>query len=154
MALKRITRELQELQKETESTIEASPVGDNIYQWKATIKGPQDTPYAGGLFTLSINFPNDYPFSPPKVKFETKIYHCNVNEQGYICLDILKDQWSPALTIHKVLLSISSLLSDPNPDDPLVGDIAALYKSNRKAFEAKAREWTLKYADPAPTPSE
>merc|ERR1712137_253685 len=72
-----------------------------------------------------------YPFKPPKVGFTTKIYHCNVNSNGAICLDILKDQWSPALTINKVLLSISSLLTDANPNDPLVPDIARLYLNDR-----------------------
>ncbi|CAM9795732.1 unnamed protein product [Pylaiella littoralis] len=86
--------------------------------------GPDDSPYAGGVFFLNIHFPADYPFKPPKVNFTTRIYHCNINSNGGICLDILKDQWSPALTISKVLLSICSLLTDPNPDDPLVPEIA------------------------------
>ena len=86
--------------------------------------GPEDSAYTGGVFFLNIHFPTDYPFKPPKVQFVTKIYHPNINSNGSICLDILKDQWSPALTISKVLLSISSLLTDANPDDPLVPDIA------------------------------
>merc|ERR1711991_147668 len=108
--------------------------------------GPDGTPYEGGLFFLDIAFPKDYPFQPPKVSFRTKIYHCNINSSGSICLDILKDQWSPALSISRVLLSITSLLNEPNPDDPLVGNIAQQYRSDRKAHDAVAREWTRKYA--------
>ena len=116
----------------------AGPIGDDMFNWQATIMGPPDSPYAGGVFFLNITFPPDYPFKPPKVHFITKIYHCNVHSNGTvyalvdqyvsilkilieidflqlfagsICLDILKDQWSPALTISKVLLSISSLLT-------------------------------------------
>ncbi|KAJ5296630.1 uncharacterized protein N7443_007523 [Penicillium atrosanguineum] len=105
-----------------------------------------DSPYSGGVFFLTIHFPTDYPFKPPKVNFTTRIYHPNINSNGSICLDILRDQWSPALTISKVLLSICSMLTDPNPDDPLVPEIAHVYKTDRPRYEATAREWTRKYA--------
>lgn len=108
--------------------------------------GPEDSPYSGGVFFLDIHFPADYPFKPPKVHFTTRIYHCNINSNGGICLDILKDQWSPALTVSKVLLSICSLLTDANPDDPLVPDIAQLLKTDRARHDSTAREWTSKYA--------
>eukprot|EP00210_Caulerpa_lentillifera_P006416 g6128.t2 len=108
--------------------------------------GPADSPYAGGVFFVSISFPPDYPFKPPKVMFKTRVYHPNVNSQGSICLDILKEQWSPALTISKVLLSVCSLLTDPNPDDPLVPEIAHIHKTDRSRYESTAREWTQKYA--------
>lgn len=128
------------------SSCSAGPVGDDLYHWQASIMGPPDSPYAGGVFFLSIHFPTDYPFKPPKINFTTKIYHPNINATGSICLDILKDQWSPALTISKVLLSICSLLTDANPDDPLVPEIANVYKLDRPRYEATAREWTKKYA--------
>ena len=108
--------------------------------------GPDDSPYSGGVFFLNIHFPTDYPFKPPKCNFTTRIYHPNINANGSICLDILKDQWSPALTTSKVLLSISSLLTDANPDDPLVPEIAHIYKTDKTKYEATAREWTRKYA--------
>uniref|UniRef100_A0A8C6LJ08 Ubiquitin conjugating enzyme E2 D2 n=1 Tax=Nothobranchius furzeri TaxID=105023 RepID=A0A8C6LJ08_NOTFU len=105
-----------------------------------------DSPYQGGVFFLTIHFPTDYPFKPPKVAFTTRIYHPNINSNGSICLDILRSQWSPALTISKVLLSICSLLCDPNPDDPLVPEIARIYKTDSQKYNKLAQEWTTKYA--------
>ena len=147
MALKRLQKELLDIGKDPPGNCSAGPVSEKeMLSWVATIMGPEGSPYAGGLYQLKILFPTDYPFKPPKISFSTKIYHPNINSAGNICLDILKDQWSPALTITKVLLSISSLLTDPNPDDPLVPDIAQLYKTNRGKYEATAREWCRKYA--------
>ncbi len=147
MAAKRITRELNELKKDPPSNCSAGPeTEEDMFRWEGVIYGPSDSPYQGGFFKLRIQFPVDYPFKPPHVQFLTKIYHPNVNASGLICLDILKQQWSPALTIGKVLLSITSLLTDPNPDDPFVPEIAHLYKTNRASYEANAREWTLRYA--------
>ena len=80
----------------------AGPKGDNIYEWVSTILGPPGSVYEGGVFFLDIHFSPEYPFKPPKVTFRTRIYHCNINSQGIICLDILKDNWSPALTVSKV----------------------------------------------------
>lgn len=124
----------------------AGPEKDNLLHWKATILGPVNSPFEGGIFSLTIKFPNDYPFKPPKITFDTKIFHPNINKNGSICLDILKDQWSPVLSVANILLSICSLLTDPNPDDPLEPDIARLYKDNKMAYEIKAREWTHRYA--------
>ncbi|KAI4892160.1 hypothetical protein NFI96_024338, partial [Prochilodus magdalenae] len=124
----------------------AGPKGDNIYEWRSTILGPPGSVYEGGVFFLDIAFTPDYPFKPPKVTFRTRIYHCNINSQGVICLDILKDNWSPALTISKVLLSICSLLTDCNPADPLVGSIATQYLTNRTEHDRIAKQWTKRYA--------
>ncbi|KAF5836049.1 ubiquitin-conjugating enzyme/RWD-like protein [Dunaliella salina] len=122
-----------------------TPSAENLLHFFDSNCGPPDSPYAGGVFFVSIHFPPDYPFKPPKVAFQTKVYHPNVNSQGSICLDILKDQWSPALTVSKVLLSISSLLTDPNPDDPLVPEIAHACKTDKSRYEETAREWTRKF---------
>ena len=144
---KRIQKELENLNTDPPANCSAGPEGDDIYHWTATIMGPVDTPYHGGVFYLNITFPNNYPFKPPKVAFVTKIYHPNINSNGGICLDILKENWSPALTISKVLISICSLLDDPNPDDPLVPYIAEIYRNNIEQYKKNAKEWTLKYAN-------
>ncbi len=144
---KRIVLELKELIEDPPFNCSAGPINDeDMTKWEGSIIGPEGTPYGGGLFKISIRFPEDYPFVPPKVKFITRIYHCNVNSNGAICLDILKDQWSPALTITKVLMSLCSLLNDCNPDDPLVSNIATMYKENRAEHDLIAREWTQTYA--------
>ena len=146
MALKRIQKELAELNRDPPANCSAGPVSDDLFAWQATIMGPKDSPYEGGVFFLSIAFPPEYPFKPPKIHFNTKIYHCNISANGSICLDILRDQWSPALTVNKVLLSISSLLTDPNPNDPFVPEIASLLKRDTPKHNQTAREWTHKYA--------
>ncbi|KAG5283749.1 hypothetical protein AALO_G00045690 [Alosa alosa] len=143
---KRIQKELAEITLDPPPNCSAGPKGDNIYEWRSTILGPPGSVYEGGVFFLDITFSSDYPFKPPKVTFRTRIYHCNINSQGVICLDILKDNWSPALTISKVLLSICSLLTDCNPADPLVGSIATQYLTNRAEHDRIARQWTKRYA--------
>ena len=144
--IQRLNKELQDLKNNPPANCSAGIVDDDIYHWQATILGPQGSPYENGVFYLRIEFPNDYPFKPPKVTFITKIYHCNINTAGNICLDILKEQWSPALTISKVLLSICSLMDDQNPNDPLMLDIANLYIHNRDEFINNAKLFTARYA--------
>ena len=146
MATQRIKNELKRLLNDTPANCSAGPVNDDIFNWQATLLGPTESPYESGVFYLDIKFPEEYPFKPPRIYFITKIYHPNINSNGGICLDILKDQWSPALTISKVLLSICSLLTDPNPDDPLAPEPARIYKKNRDRYNIIAKEWTAKYA--------
>ena len=146
MSLRRIQKELNDLRIDPPANCSAGPVGEDLFRWEGVIMGPSESPYTGGVFKLSIQFPVDYPFKPPHMQFTTKIYHPNINAAGLICLDILKGQWSPALTISKVLLSVTSLLTDPNPDDPFVPEIANLYKRDRTTYESEAKAWTLRYA--------
>ena len=142
----RIMCDLKEIEQNPPTHVSAGMVGDNIYEWEATIIGPSKSPYVGGVFKLSIQFPENYPFSPPKIKFTTKIYHPNIDMLGNICLDILNVKWSPAMSISNVLLSITSLLDDPNPHDPLNKQAADIYLLNIDEYKQKARYMTLQYA--------
>lgn len=148
-ATHRIKKELEEFRKEAPPGLSAGPVNDaDFYRWQAMLTGPEGSPYQNGIFFLEIVFPNNYPFSPPNIRFRTKIYHPNISKAGAICLDILKPKkWSAALTVTSVLLSISSLLTDPNADDPFMPEAARLYKTDRARYNAEAREWTRKYAN-------
>lgn len=146
VALKRIQKELLAMNQDPPAQCSAGPVSENMFHWQATIMGPEDSPYQGGVFFLSIHFPSNYPYKPPKISFTTRIFHPNISKNGSICLDILSSEWSPALTISNVLLSICSLLCDPNPDDPLVPEIAKVYRKDIRQYNKLAREWTERYA--------
>uniref|UniRef100_A0A0D6QSG8 UBC core domain-containing protein n=1 Tax=Araucaria cunninghamii TaxID=56994 RepID=A0A0D6QSG8_ARACU len=143
---RRIQKDLCEMTVHPPPNCSAGPKGDNLYHWISTILGPSGSPYHGGVFFVDITFPSDYPFKPPKAVFKTRIYHCNIDSSGQICLDLLKDKWSPALTISKVLLSISSLLTEANPYDCLVPSIAHQYLTDRAEHDGIAAEWTRRYA--------
>ena len=143
----RLNRELLELQNNISDDITAEPVNNNIRQWIATIKGPSNTPYKDGTFKLQLDFDDTYPMKPPSVKFLTLIYHPNVYRDGKICLDILQSNWSPVLQITTILISIQSLLMDPNIKSPANRDAAVTYSKNRKEFNTKVTEYINKYCD-------
>jgi len=122
-------------------------VGDDLKHWKGAIFGPSDTCYEGGTFIIDIVIPTEYPFKPPKMKFDTKIWHPNISSQtGAICLDILKNEWTPALTIRTALISLQALLCAPEPDDPQDAVVAQMFKNDLQEFNRKAAEWTQNYA--------
>lgn len=149
MARKRLQVELSQIQRNlvSDDVVYVGPKSDdNIFNWEASIKGPIQTPYQGGNFVIEIKFPTDYPFKPPKVLFKTKVFHPNISKDGHICVDILDQAWSPALTIHTVLLSITSLLGSPNPTDPLSLEAAKLYNADKMQFDEKARTLTKLHA--------
>ncbi|XP_008787692.2 ubiquitin-conjugating enzyme E2 19-like [Phoenix dactylifera] len=142
--LKRLQSELMALMMCGDPGISAFPEGDNIFCWKGTITGSIDTVYEGMIYKLSLSFPTDYPFKPPKVKFENVCFHPNVDLNGAICLDILQDKWSSAYDVRTILLSIQSLLGEPNNDSPLNAQAAALWV-NQEEFR-KMVEKTYKPA--------
>ena len=143
---KRIVKETQRLLAEPAPGISATPFEDNMRYFNVIIAGPTGSAFEGGIFKLELFLTEDYPMAPPKVRFLTKIYHPNIDRLGRICLDILKDKWSPALQIRTVLLSIQALLSAPNPDDPLANDVADHWKRDEKGAIDTAKQWTQKFA--------
>lgn len=150
MAVNRINLEMKEMKnnKDPHAGKLIEVVGDDVRQWRVSFIGPKDTPFSDGEFILRIIFPAQYPFTPIQVTFETKVYHPNISEKGEICLDILKNSWSPALNVGQTIMSICSLLNQPNVEDPLVPEIANQYKSDREKYEATVREYVKKFATP------
>jgi len=119
---------------------------DDLHSWTGTINGPKGTPYEGGHFVLDISLAPTYPYTPPTIRFLTKILHPNINDNGDICLDILKNAWSPILTLDKVLLSIILLMQDPNANDPLNQSVAQLYKTDRAKFDTTVQQYVKTHA--------
>lgn len=122
-----------------------------MHEWIALIRGPPTGAYAGGIFELSLVVPTGYPTKPPVVKFKTKIFHPNVSwKDGEICLDVLKEQWTPAWTLSSAITAILALLGDPEPDSPLNVDAATLFRTgDARAYESMCRMWTLIHAHSA-----
>ena len=150
MSLKRIAKELRYLEQHPVPGIKCSPSTDDLRECLCSVEClDEDSPFFGGVFNLDVQFPNQYPMVPPHAVFLNKIYHPNVDSSGNICLDVLKTEWSPALQLHSVLLSIQSLISCPNLSDPLDPRIAYEWKRRRAKAHKTAREWVQKYATPA-----
>ncbi|KAL1956273.1 hypothetical protein VTO42DRAFT_7446 [Malbranchea cinnamomea] len=135
---KRLQSELMQLMMSPSPGISAFPNADgNLLSWTATINGPDDTPYENLVFKLSFTFPTNYPYAPPTVLFKTPIYHPNVDFSGRICLDILKEKWSAVYNVQSVLLSLQSLLGEPNNASPLNGQAAELWDKDPEEFKRK-----------------
>jgi len=126
---KRLQSELMQLMMSGDTGISAFPEGDNIFQWTGTISGGDGTVYEGYTYKLQLKFPTSYPYEAPQVTFQTPCFHPNVDQYGNICLDILKEKWSAAYNVRTVLLSIQSLLADPNLDSPLNGHAASIWNN-------------------------
>jgi ubiquitin-conjugating enzyme E2 A len=137
-------RDFRRLQEDPPQGVTGAPMEDDIMQWNAVIFGPDDTPWEGGTFKLTLTFTEDYPNKPPTVRFVTKMFHPNIYANGQICLDILQNQWSPIYDIAAILTSIQSLLTDPNPNSPANVEAAKLYQENRREYDRKVMEFVEK----------
>ncbi|KAH9623809.1 hypothetical protein KSS87_007046 [Heliosperma pusillum] len=133
--LKRLQSELMSLMMSGDPGISAFPEEDNIFTWKGTIQGSKGTVFEGTEYKLVLRFPNDYPFKPPVVKFETACFHPNVDGLGNICLDIFQDKWSSAYDVRTILLSLQSLLGEPNTSSPLNTQAAALWSNQEGGYK-------------------
>eukprot|EP00695_Tsukubamonas_globosa_P002193 TRINITY_DN3289_c0_g1_i1.p2 TRINITY_DN3289_c0_g1~~TRINITY_DN3289_c0_g1_i1.p2 ORF type:complete len:152 (+),score=38.04 TRINITY_DN3289_c0_g1_i1:104-559(+) len=142
----RIAKEIEKLLSDPVPGISASPHEENMRYFNVAIAGPPESAYEGGIFKLELFLPEEYPMEPPKVRFLTKIYHPNIDQLGRICLDILKKNWSPALQIRTVLLSVQALLCAPNPDDPLANTVADHWKRDERGAIETAKQWTRMHA--------
>uniref|UniRef100_A0A914QQ04 E2 ubiquitin-conjugating enzyme n=1 Tax=Panagrolaimus davidi TaxID=227884 RepID=A0A914QQ04_9BILA len=147
MSFQRLKKDFETMQKDPPPLCTAGPTGDNFHIWEAIIMGPPKSPYQGGVFKMRIDFPNDYPFKPPKVTFLTKIYHPNIGpDSGSTCLDIIKDKWKVVYGVSQILVAVCGLLDEPNALSPLNREAAELYQKNRQAYNRKAAEMTRQYA--------
>ena len=148
-ALAQLKKELKELQTDPLATLGVT-VGlvkkNDYFHWQITMLGPQDTPYAGGLFFLTADFPNNYPNVGPEIRFKNKIYHLNVNAvNGHVCISTL-NEWQEGTTMSEVLSLIFALFYKENPESAYDKTKADLFKKNRAQFDKNVREWTRKYA--------
>ena len=139
-ARRRLLRDFKKLNSDPPSGISGAPMDNNIMSWHAVIFGPEDSPWEGGTFNLTLDFTEEYPNKPPQVKFVTKMFHPNIYNNGHICLDILQSNWSPIYDISAILTSIQSLLCDPNPNSPANSEAAQLYSSNKREYNRRVRE--------------
>ncbi|CAK9439947.1 uncharacterized protein LODBEIA_P40470 [Lodderomyces beijingensis] len=146
--VKRIAKELEECRQDKQSGVTLQLNNDNdLTKLTGFFQGPPGTPYQNGVFQIAIDIPNEYPFKPPQMKFTTKVYHPNISSvTGAICLNILKDKWTPVLTLKSTLISLQLLLQSPEPNDPQDAEVAKHYLSNKKGFEETAAYWTKLYA--------
>ncbi|KAI9219328.1 ubiquitin conjugating enzyme Ubc14 [Blastocladiella britannica] len=148
MSLKRIQREYAELLRTPAEGIHINELQEsNMFKWSGHIDGPKDTPYENGRFKFELDLSTDYPFKAPKLKLTTKIYHPNVDDDGSICMGVLKSEaWKPSTKILDVLLALQNLIAEPNPDDPLSAHKAEQFRSDREAYNAEVRTYVEKYA--------
>ncbi|ODM93704.1 Ubiquitin-conjugating enzyme E2-17 kDa [Orchesella cincta] len=141
-AMKKIQADLKQINENPPAGVSVGIDSDNMFFWNATIFGPEDTPFEGGIFRLRIEFPFNYPLTPPRIWFYSRMFHPNVYSNGRICLDILEDEdkWEPSYDAAGILCAIQSMLGDPNPESPANGEANELYLKNRAAYEKRVKQ--------------
>nr|XP_002122933.1 ubiquitin-conjugating enzyme E2 G2 [Ciona intestinalis] len=160
-ALKRLMAEYKQLSLNPPEGIVAGPINeDNFFEWEALILGPEDTPFEGGVFRTTLNFPTDYPMSPPKMKFTSDMFHPNIYPDGRVCISILHspgddpmgyetsaERWSPVQSIEKILLSVMSMLAEPNPESGANVDASKMWRDDQEQFVKRAEKLVRKSLD-------
>ncbi|KAJ7285692.1 ubiquitin-conjugating enzyme/RWD-like protein, partial [Mycena rebaudengoi] len=146
----KIYQELADIHKQPLEGITVETKDDNLFEWKCAIKADSDSPYKNGTFRFTLSLPQNFPFKAPAVTFTTKIYHPGINDEGSICVPVLRDEarrlihWKPSVTLSSVLAIIQEKVNNPSPDDPFEPEIAALLKNDKAKFLATAKEHTKK----------
>ncbi|OAL00016.1 ubiquitin-conjugating enzyme [Phaeosphaeriaceae sp. SRC1lsM3a] len=152
-ASKRLFKEYKALSSDPPEGITAGPVNeDDMFVWEALIQGPEGTPFEGGIFPAELRFPKDYPLAPPKMKFVVDVWHPNVYPNGEVCISILhppgddphqyeqaSERWSPIQSVEKILISVMSMLAEPNDESPANVDAARMWRERRADYEKIVR---------------
>ncbi|KAJ1662232.1 Ubiquitin-conjugating enzyme E2 7 [Coemansia sp. RSA 1813] len=157
----KLQKELNQLSKGESSSFSVGLVDDdNLFEWNVTLLGPADSYYEGGMFKAVLKFPLNYPYEPPAMRFTSDLWHPNVYQDGRVCISILhkagddpngyeraEERWSPVQTVETILVSIISMLSEPNPDSPANVDAAKMWRDDKKAYRREVRRCVDKSLD-------
>ncbi|PFH56707.1 hypothetical protein XA68_16111 [Ophiocordyceps unilateralis] len=152
-AHRRLLHEYRALTKDAPEGITAGPVSeDDLLQWECAVQGPEGTPFEGGVFLAEMKFPKDYPLSPPTMRFLVDVWHPNVYPSGLVCISILhppgddpnhyeqaSERWSPIQSVEKILISVMSMLAEPNDESPANVEAAKMWRERRAEYEDKVR---------------
>ena len=157
-----LKKQLKDLNKNSDLPFNVGLIDENdFYKWSVLFTGPEDTIYEGGFFKAILSFPIDFPQNPPEMRFITEMFHPNIYKDGKVCISILhshgvdvfnsqekaEERWRPSLGVEQILLSVISMLNDPNCDSPANVDAAVMFRNNRKDYEKKVRQLALKSMD-------
>lgn len=150
-----LKRQLAQLNSDDESGFSVGLDDDgDLFKWRVVFEGPSETPYEGGIFQTKLNFPRDFPNSPPSMFFTTEMWHPNIYPDGKVCISILHppgtdrlnqqetadERWRPIISVEAILISVQNMLVDPNLDSPANIDAAVQFKKDPKGYKRRVRE--------------